>query len=43
MACADPTPMLAFVRKKASSRKVRLFACHCCRAVWDRLTDRRSR
>src|SRR5215203_4640582 len=27
----DPTPMLKFLRVKASERKLRLFACACCR------------
>jgi hypothetical protein len=29
LACTDPTPMLAFLRGKASERKLRLFACAC--------------
>jgi hypothetical protein len=29
----DPTPMLEFLRDKASDRKLRLFACAYCRAV----------
>jgi hypothetical protein len=37
LTCADPQPMLEYVRGKASERKLRLFACACARLVWDRL------
>jgi hypothetical protein len=30
-------------RTKAGRRKLRLFACGCCRAAWDRLPDARLR
>jgi hypothetical protein len=43
LACTDPTPMLAFVRVKVGDRKLRLFACACCRRTWHVLTDERSR
>jgi hypothetical protein len=42
-ACADPGPMLAFLRGRASDRKLRLFACACCRRIWRLVSDQRSR
>src|SRR5262249_2665650 len=43
IACTDPQPMLEFLRGQVSSRKMRLFACACCRHSWRRLPDHRSR
>jgi hypothetical protein len=41
LAATDPEPMLAALRAagKASDRKLRLFACACCRRVWHLLAD----
>jgi hypothetical protein len=41
--CADPVSLLAFLEGKVSERKLRLFACACCRRVERFLVDRRSR
>jgi hypothetical protein len=43
LAATDPEPMLAFLRGKASERKLRLFAAGCCRRVWPALTEARCR
>jgi hypothetical protein len=43
--CNDPTAMLELLqaRGQASPRKLRLFACACCRSIWPLMTDKCSR
>lgn len=43
LTATNPMPMLEFLFGKASERKLRLFACACCRNIWDLLTDEASR
>jgi hypothetical protein len=42
-ACADPQPMLVSLRGQASERKLRLFACACCRRIGHPLVGKRGR
>src|SRR5262249_9202244 len=41
--CTDLPRMLKFLRGKVSARKLRLFACACCRRIGHLLGDERSR
>jgi len=43
LASTELKQMLRFVRGKASDRRLRLFACACCRRVWPQIPERRSR
>jgi hypothetical protein len=43
LACDDPDAMLTFLHRRATGRKLRLFACACCRRLWHLLRDERSR
>jgi hypothetical protein len=37
LTCSAPWTMLLFVRNRLSDRKRRLFACACCRLIWEHL------
>jgi len=39
LACDSPQCMIDFVARKSSRRKLRLFACACCRTLWDHLQE----
>lgn len=41
--CTDPQRMLDFLQRKASDRKLRLFAVACCYSVWNLLSQKRMR
>src|SRR4051812_33683208 len=44
LSCDDPQKMLAHLyAQRGYARKLRLFACACCRHMWDSLKDARSR
>ncbi|HEY7314823.1 MAG TPA: hypothetical protein VH643_36090 [Gemmataceae bacterium] len=43
LACTDPLLMLKSLRRKSSERKLRHFACACCRDIWHLLTVEHSR
>jgi hypothetical protein len=40
LACANPHRMLEAVRPRPHARRLRLFACACCRHAWDLLGNR---
>src|SRR4051812_1490411 len=39
LTCADPAPMIEFIRHTASDRKLRLFACAVCRRMGHRIEN----
>jgi hypothetical protein len=43
LSATEPTAMLEFLRGKASDRKLRLFACGCCRRMWHLLKEPKER
>jgi hypothetical protein len=44
ISCTDPNLMLDHLcGRRVYNRKLRLFACACCRSIWDVLKDERSR
>src|SRR5262245_115570 len=39
----NPKQLLEFLDGRVSERKLRLFACACCRRIWHLIADERSR
>jgi hypothetical protein len=39
LACIEPGPMLDYLRREVSPRKLRLLTCACCRRLWDSLSE----
>ena len=43
LTCTDPGPMLEFLERRGSRRKLQLFGVACCRRAWSLSTDARHR
>ena len=43
LACSDPHLLLLQLSRTASDRKLRLFACACCRSIWQLLDHENTR
>jgi hypothetical protein len=43
LACTDPLTLARYRTPRITNRKRRLFACACCRLLWDQLADPRNR
>jgi hypothetical protein len=43
LACIDSLEMLQYMNGHGSDRKFRLFACACCRRIWDLFPDPANR
>jgi hypothetical protein len=39
LVCKDPAPMFHLLERGTSERKLRLFACACCRHIWQLLSE----
>ena len=43
LACAEPAPIMDYLPDRVTDRKWRLFGVACCRRIWNKFTDERSR